>query len=350
MPIETRRQRYQTHRFSPEIQQDLKSLTTPSSLRGVLAVLEDWGLIAMGSSAILLGFANLDRWWGAFAFLFGLVVNGARMRALATLLHESAHNSLSRLTWLNSLLGTVGSAWWVLQVRGRYIRSHVQDHHTHLGDPELDPDTAQYVRQGLLRASPNTLFLSNFIMLLLGGKTLVNLPYLLRDRLLPKPGAKLSAGEWTEIFGFLAAWSFLIAFLAAKGWLLAFFLVWVLPYLTTFQAINWVIETSEHFPLIWTRSDPFQITRNRKGPALEQFLFGCHGEGWHRVHHERPAIPFWNMRQAHAAMMRDPDYAAFERESGGLFVRGPQGEPSILSTIQDDLAALNAAAQVEVRA
>lgn len=340
-----RRPHYRTYRFPAEINQELKTLAKPDTLRAAAAAVEDWTLIGLGSAAVLAGAAHLDQPWGAAAMVAGWVVNGSRMRALATLLHESAHKTLSPIAAVNNALGTVASAWWVLQLRHRYEQSHVDEHHRHLGDPENDPDTRQYVRQGLLDEDAEHFIARNVGVALTASKTLVNLPYLLRDRLLPKPGTRMSVAAWTEVFGFLAAWSFLIAFLATKGWLLAFLLVWVVPYLTTFQAINWLIETSEHFPLAWTRSDPFQWTRNRKGSLLERFFFGCHGESWHRVHHERPLIPFWNLKRAHEAMMRDPAYAEFEAETGGLFTRGPNDAPSILSTIRNELRALSRARQ-----
>jgi fatty acid desaturase len=262
------------------------------------------------------------------------------MRALATLLHEASHHALSRNRKANWLMGTVLSGWTILQLLGRYTRSHVWEHHKHLADPERDPDTRQYVSQGLLDANPARLLRDNLLAAFSGAKTLINLPYLLRDRLLPEPGTRLTPAERAEIAGFLAAWTILILVLALNGWLLAFVLVWVAPYLTVFQATNWAIETSEHFPLPWTRSDRFQLTRNRKGGPIERFFFGCHGESWHRVHHERPGIPFFNAAKAHAVMMRDAAYAAFEAETGGLFSRGPNGAPSIIAAIKADLRRL----------
>jgi fatty acid desaturase len=113
----------------------------------------------------------------------------------------------------------------------------------------------------------------------------------------------------------------------------------VVPYLTTFQATNHLIETLEHFPLTWTRQASVEWTRNRKGPWFERWLTGAHGEGWHRVHHLLPGIPFWNLERAHEILMTDPVYAAFERESGGIFVRGRNGEPPIIKAMIGELAA-----------
>lgn len=326
-----------------DIEDDLRPLYRPDTLKAVAGAAEDWFWLAVGGFAVLLGYANLDQLWALPLMLLAWLVIGSRMRGLATLLHESVHRSLTRRGWLNYLLGTVLSSWWILQQRWRYMQTHIGEHHPFLADPNFDPDTKQYVRQGLLQQGADHLVIRNILNALSGAKTLVNFPYLLRDRLLPQPGVKMTRPQLLEVAGFLCAWTGLITVLAVNGWLLAFVLVWVVPYLTTFQAVNWLIETSEHFPLVWSRSDSFQVTRNRKGPLLERFLTGIHGEGWHRVHHVRPGIPFCNLAKAHAVMMRDPEYAAFEYETAGLFCRGVNGEPSILSAIQSELRRFNAA-------
>lgn len=331
------------HHFSPEIKRGLKRLTIVTCGPGLRAFGENCIFITMGMLAVLTGVAAIDEGWGLALCLLGWIVIGARMRGLATLLHESSHQALARPLWLNAGLGCI-SGWAILQVRGSYIRSHVHEHHRHLGDPDLDPDTQQYLRQGLLRADPATFILSNLAQLLFGLKTFVNLPYLLRDRLVPRPTVTLTTGEKVELVGFTIFWIALITLLAATGNLTNFVLLWMVPYLTTFQAINWLIELSEHFPLIWTRSNPLEQTRNRKGPPIENFLFGCHGEGWHRVHHKWPGIPFWNLEAAHLLMMQDPIYAALEAETGGLFFPGPNGASSIITSITRELAQLRAQA------
>jgi fatty acid desaturase len=151
-----------------------------------------------------------------------------------------------------------------------------------------------------------------------------------------------------ESFAFVLAWSGLAIVITVKGWLLPFVVIWVVPYLTTFQATNYLIETLEHFPLTWTRGDISDWTRNRKGPWIEQWLTGTHGEGWHRVHHLLPGIPFWNLKRAHELLMTDPAYAAFERESGGILFAGPNGEPPIVEVMVAELAAYRQALAIEL--
>lgn len=329
-----------THKFAPDIEHDLAALRQVSTRHGLLACVSDWAVIALAIGAAVGSSSFLPVPVTVATVAASVVVIGARMRGLATLVHESAHKTLARPRWLNTALGSVCSGWWVLQSRSRYHRSHVREHHPHLGDERRDPDTRQYLKQKLRQQDPRSFFRRNLLETLSGAKTLVNLPYLLRDRLLPEKGATLSREEKIEGVGLVFAWCLLLALLWYFGLLGWFLLLWVLPYLTSFQCLNWLIEVSEHFPLIWRHKDPFLHTRNRKGPGAEQFLTGIHGERWHRVHHLRPDIPFHNLEAAHEIMMRDRAYAASEATSGGLFFRGPRGEPAIVNTIKADLGFL----------
>lgn len=245
-------------------------------------------------------------------------------------------------------MGTVASGWWILQLHGRYVQSHIKGHHVWLGDVERDPDIAQYERLALLKQDPRTFLVRNLLQLLLGFKTFVNLPYLLRDRLLPEKGTVLKRSELAEIAGFLLAWATLLTVLALNGWMLPFVVIWVVPYFTVFQAVNHLIEVLEHFPLTWTRRANYEWTRNRKGPWFEQWLAGAHGEGWHRVHHLLPGLAFWHLARAHEILMCDPVYAAFERESGGIFSRGTNGEPPIIAALVAELAAYQTAIAIDL--
>jgi len=326
-------------RASREARVEIKALSKPSTWRAWFALASDWVQISLAGLTIYWAVWLSGNWLAMAALPFAWLVIGIRMRALATILHEASHRALAHSRWLNIVMGTVCSGWWILQLHWRYCGSHISRHHVWLGHLENDPDIVQYQRLGLLKQNPATFLGWNLLQMLLGLKTFANLPYLLRDRLLPEPGEKLERSALVEIAGFIVTWTALLIVLSLTGLLVPFLLIWVVPYLTTFQAINHLIETLEHFPLTWTRQDAFEWTRNRKGPWFEQWLLGAHGEGWHRVHHLLPGVPFWNLERAHKILMTDPLYAAFERESGGVFFRGANGAPPIIKAMVSELTA-----------
>lgn len=317
----------------------IRPLFQLDNYHGPMALLEDLAVIFAG---ILMGMTSLDFPLPLMLIFMGMswILVGTRQRGLATLLHESSHHTLARDRVLNHLLGTLLSGWWILQLRCVYVRSHVHRHHAHLGDPTADPDTIQYLRSGMLGQDPNSFLARNLLSMLVGAKAALNLPYLLRDRLLPNADDRYSKSDYVEMFAFLAFWSLLIAVLGWAGLLDEFLLFWVLPYLTVFQAVNWLIEVAEHFPLAWLGQTGSRASRNRKGHWFERFFFGIHAEHFHRLHHMFPRIPFWRMNAAHAVLMtEDAEYARGEQEYGGLLTSGPTGGRSIISRLPAELRA-----------
>jgi fatty acid desaturase len=133
-------------------------------------------------------------------------------------------------------------------------------------------------------------------------------------------------------------WVTLVYFMVLTGAWFALIL-WLAAYLTVFQTLNWLIELCEHFPIIRTGKNDLEITRNREGHWVEDFITGMHGEKWHLVHHLQPSIPYWLLKDAHRVMMDDSAYAAANEGNSGVFTRGPSGRPSILAGMPDQLAA-----------
>lgn len=325
------------HIFAAEIQQHLMRLTKKDNWHGILAVLETYSIIAIAIGAGLV-LPSYTPWFvDGVIYLCVWIVIGTRQRGLATLLHEASHRAMARNRLLNNALGTVFSGWLIFQIGRTYFNSHVLGHHRNTGDGREDPDTFQYVLQKLLTQNPDNFVARNILSMALGAKTVVNLPYLIRDRLIPDNWSEVSAAHKWEIAGFIAFWAALLSGLLYFGWFDEFAFFWLLPFLTTFQAANWLIETSEHFPLAWFHNKAVFATRNRDGNAFERFLTGVHGENWHLVHHLRPGIPFWNQRKAHEIMLADPEYASSTARYAGLFTRGSASKPTIMKAMAEEL-------------
>lgn len=332
-------------RLRPETIKRLRALHEPDFAKALRATVEDVAWIIIAATAILLGLSN-----GGFAYLLvpiGWLVIGARQRGLATIVHEASHGLLSENKAANYALGSV-SAWAIMQRLPRYIETHLLGHHRKTGHPTKDPDTAHYIEQQLHLQDPDTFIWRNILQLLSGQKSLVSLPYLFRDRLMPAAGKRAQKSELLDLAGMFAFWLAIITIVTIGGWWTEFVLIWVIPFFTTFAAIGWLIETAEHAPLIWTERNPLNWTRNRKGHWLEEFVTALHGEGYHRAHHIAPWVPFHRIKEAHAILMEDPVYAEFEARSGGLFTRGANGSPTILESIKIDLRKLQATTQGEI--
>lgn len=293
------------HRFSKEIKDQIKTLYRYDNYHGPFASLQNLFWISV---AIYLGESS------PWLLPLALLLIGSRQRALATLLHEAAHGALCRSKRLGAFLGTWCSGYLIFQSWASYKRSHTLAHHHKLGDPDHDPDYQYYRQSGVFEArSPFRFALAHLIKPLLFLSAPQSLKYLLLNRL-------VRSRNKGELLGVLLCQAVLAVcltlLLGAKG----YFLYWLLPYLTTFQALTWFIELAEHYPMIAKAKADLQATRNRFSHPLEHFFTAMHAENFHLIHHLFPAIPYWNLKKAHRILLDDPAYAMANAGFGGIFI------------------------------
>ena len=128
------------YRFSEEILRSLRPYFNKDNWHGIVWCAWDWIIIGVVIGVSLWAWETLNVLFAAFLYLWAVVIIGSRQRALAALLHDSAHRILTKNRWLNFLVGTFGSGYLVLQSFSGYRDSHVKKHHPYLGHPSLDPD------------------------------------------------------------------------------------------------------------------------------------------------------------------------------------------------------------------
>ncbi|AOJ79941.1 fatty acid desaturase [Burkholderia savannae] len=310
------------HVFSKEIRERLKPLFALNNWRGPLELASDYLCIAAAVYAT---------YWSMWCYPLALLVIGSRQRALASLLHESCHKTFTRNRTLNNFFGRWLAGYPIFQSHRAYVKSHVLDHHTFLGDATRDPDYIHYIESGLFDVRDRLDFVMRFIV-----KTILlfnvgsYLKYLMTNRL-----GEISR-EKKELMGLvLTQAAIFMAFFVTVG-LLGYVLFWIVPIITTFQIIGWFSEISEHFPVIRTTRSTLTITRNRFPVLLERAFIGMHGDNYHLVHHLLAGIPFWNLRRAHTILLGDCAYAAANRTSGGIFT-APSGRMSVMRSILDEI-------------
>ncbi|MPW23762.1 Fatty acid desaturase [Paraburkholderia piptadeniae] len=323
-----RGKRFRTSRFSRDITRDLSELK-PDNITGALYILKDYLVILACAYATV-----RITWW---LYPIAVLIIGAQQRGLTTIAHDAAHRTLAKNTRWNYLLGIVFAAYPLLQRHWAYRYSHVHLHHPHLGDPEKDPDLKFFISSGVYDVRhPREYAFSIVWKAMLGGATLRYLRYLWNYRfLISREGRKDidRLGAAIDTYGFAVFWLVVIlGFIQAKSLdMLALF--WLIPYLTTFQALGWFIELAEHSPMCETETDDVYLTRNRKGNLIERLLFGANLDEYHLEHHLSPGIPFWHLKRAQKIRLRDPQYAEVADSWGGLFARGPKGQPSVISQL-----------------
>ncbi|MFB7248878.1 dihydrorhizobitoxine desaturase [Streptomyces populi] len=326
--------RYKPYRFDKEIQEHIRELNRLDNWHGIMAFASDAFWI---TAAIWLSL-GVSYWF----YPVTLIVVGSRMRALATLLHESAHGTLARNRVLNLVLGTALSAYPIFQTHYAYKKTHVATHHPKLGRPDVDPDLVFFIEQGVYEEglSERQRWMKLVVLPALGARTLAVVKYLLMNRLggakdtdeaEVRPDHRVKARR--DRIAFVVFWAAALGLLGLNGLLGAFALFWIVPFLTTFQIISWYIELAEHTPLVRDHDVNLYMTRNRKSRGLERFLTAMHRENFHLDHHLDVRTPYWNMRKVHELRLRDAEYASWDARAGGLFTKGPQGQDSAIRQV-----------------
>lgn len=300
------------YHFSRQIKLQEKKLQELNNWRGLLTLPEDLFWISLAI-------------WMAHQFvilyLLALIVIGSRMRGLATILHESSHGTLAKNTFLNNLWGYI-AGYSILQIPAQYYQTHVLQHHCKFGNLQKDPDLKFHLEEGMYENMNVSVFVLKYliapILLLRVPKTIM---YLLKERFF-SPSKQINHEKLKrDYLLFVVVWFIVLMIITLTHQWLNFVRFWVVPYITTFQVINWLCELSEHYPKPANAEFDIEMSRNRLGNCIEKFFFGIHNEHLHLEHHLNPAIPFWNLPKAREIHLQDSKYANIDAQMGGLFSR-----------------------------
>lgn len=288
-------------------------LFTVNNWRAPVALLSDYAVVV----AMVLLVERWHPWLPAWVWYVAvaLPVISARMRGLATILHEAVHRSLTRNQRLARFLATYGSGHLIGQTWTAYLRSHLRDHHGHFSDPVKDPDYAAHLARGLYERATARRFIGRYLLLPLFG---VDHPPMWRELVRARMGNLRDPKMRREVLTMAATLVVVLGTVAALAGPRIVLLYWAIPFLYGFPLVNWYLELSEHYPYVQTRSDnPLWHARERAtGPVTRQFI-GIHGEHHHWVHHEFPTMPYWHQRKALRLLEREvPEVRAMVEEQG----------------------------------
>ncbi|MCB1191904.1 MAG: fatty acid desaturase family protein [Leptospiraceae bacterium] len=310
---------FTSYKFSKKINDEIHLLVTKDNWHCFLALLEDYFFIVI---SIIITYKIS---W--YFYPLAMLIIASRQRALATLLHESAHKTLAKNKYLNFILGTFFSGYLVFQIMNSYYKSHVQHHHGNFGDKELDPDFKYMMQEGIYQNNqkPNQFIQKNIIAPMFLTKVPSYFRSILTQRLFEKDNR-------FELFVLVCWWSFIVFCLSWVNLLHLLVFFWLLPYLTVFQVIGWFIELCEHYPLM-NNNVNLHMSRNRHSHWIEAFFTSIHNENYHLVHHLQPKIPFWNIPKAHQTFLSDPNYKGFDCKQGGILISSNQAESIIKNLI-----------------
>ncbi len=235
-------------------------------------------------------------------YVLAILIIGARMHALAILMHDATHFRFLKNRKWNDLITNLTIMYPIFSSIEQYRQNHLR-HHQHL-NTEHDPDwVAKFGKREF--TFPQTK--AQFLLTVLSYFTFVQG---IRDTIwfLRRFGSseKKAQGKGLD-YKRLAFYLGLVAVLTLTGGWVYFAVYWLVPYLTTFFMFQYIRSVAEHFGDL-NYDHPLTATRTVRANALERFFFSPHNVGYHLEHHLYPGVPFYNLPRLHNLLMVDKDY------------------------------------------
>jgi fatty acid desaturase len=279
---------------------EIKRLSKVDTWRGTMAIAETWGVIVLAVAAAL-------TWWTPWVVIPAIFVIGSRQHALFVLAHEATHYRLYGSRWLNDLIGSACATPAGLTMRTYRVIHRL--HHNHLYGAE-DPDIALHAGYPRGRA-----YLAKKLLKDLAGFTwwktygyFYGNPALNDDRdtaLRPlddtSPGLRAAARRDRSLV-FVVQVALLVGAFAA-GYGVEYLVLWVLPAFTVLQAFLRLRAVLEH-GAVDDFTSPLTAARTNLAAAPLLWLLFPHHVNYHIEHHLYPAIPHYNLPEAHR-LLRD---------------------------------------------
>ncbi len=278
---------------------EIKRLNQLNTVKASLAVAATWGTIILAVAVAL-------TWWHPLVVIPAIVVIASRQQALFVLAHDAAHYRLYETRWLNDLIGRICASAVGLSMNTYRVVHRL--HHNHLYGKE-DPDVA--LHGGYPRGR---WYLIKKLLKDLSGLTawktygyFFGNPAVNDDRgaaLRPlddtAPALRQAAKrDRAVVIGVQIALPIAAVLL---GFGIEYLVLWVLPALTVLQAILRLRAVLEH-GAVTDFSSPLTAARTNLGsPILLWFLFPHH-VNYHIEHHLYPAIPHYNLPDAHRLLL-----------------------------------------------
>ncbi|GAB4404976.1 MAG: fatty acid desaturase family protein [Bacteroidia bacterium] len=277
---------------------ELKPLYQTKPWLHAAAMSADWLLIF---SAMILCIRFPSPWM----YFFAVWVIGARMHALAILMHDATHYRFLKNKTLNDLLSNLFIMYPLFSSIEVYRSNHLA-HHQKLNTAE-DPDwVAKLGNRAFTFPKSKAAFflmLGSYLSLYQG---IMDAIWFLKR--FGGHGNKQTAPRR----GRLAKWVFYLLLGGGITWLGAwkyYLLFWIVPYLSTFFMFQYIRSVAEHFGGL-AYDNLLTSTRTVKPTLLERFFISPHQVGYHLEHHLYPGVPFYHLPRLHKLLCRQDEFAA----------------------------------------
>lgn len=265
----------------------------------------------------IVGIAVLDRWYLVAPLI---VIAGLGGWGLHCIAHECGHGSFSRNRQLNFVIGHLALLHLLYPF---HAWRHVHNmHHAHANSLELDTDWRP-IPEAVYRRMPlrnRIVYISTRTWAVWAGSINYWLESGLRPSYFPKREMRRDARR-SLLFVVVVGGAYLATLTYFTGWqgLLLYF---VAPWFAThvlFSITTLMHHSAEDIPYLtvehWTRNaSRLLVTTDFMYPRW--LLFLTHNISVHTAHHVSPAVPFYNLLKAQAALKEAyPDMVRVEKAS-----------------------------------
>ena len=288
---------------------ELKSLYKTSPSVHALNLIANWAIIGITIALCI-------RYFHPLLYVGAITVIGARMHALAILMHDAAHYRFLKNKVWNDRITNIVSMYPLFTSIEKYRPNHLR-HHMNLNTEE-DPDwfaklgKKEFVFPKTKREFVFTVL--SYFFLIQGLKDAIW--FIKRFN----PVTKKKSSFWNKYGLNLLFWTLLISILTLMAWWKYYLIFWVVPYFSTFFMFQYVRSVAEHFGEL-SYEDLLSSTRTTLATPFEKFLFAPHNVGFHLEHHLYPGVPFYNLPKLHRLLMAESDYQGKAHITQG-YIRG----------------------------
>ncbi|MBP1885999.1 fatty acid desaturase family protein [Sinorhizobium mexicanum] len=273
---------------------ELKRLSVLQPRKTLTAIATDWTII---TAAI----AVSEYAGNILVYVIAIAVIAGRMHAFGCMVHEAAHYRIIRDRKLSDWMSDILLAWPVLATVDGYRQNHLA-HHQH-ANTDADPD---WVAKRDLAQFTFPQKLARGIAQLLGYLVAVNSvrDFIHMAKRISKTDRSTPAYKALRLGFYLSA---AVVFTALGIWR-EFVLYWLVPFFTFFCLFLYVRSVAEHFGNM-DYGDELTSSRTVYPYAWEKLFFAPHNINYHLEHHLYPGVPYYNLPELHAILMRNKAYA-----------------------------------------
>lgn len=245
-----------------------------------------------------------SRYMNPLTYVAAVTIIGARMHALAILMHDATHYRFLKNRRWNDVLTNVLTMYPLFSSIEQYRQNHLR-HHRHLNTEE-DPDwVAKLGKREFTFPKTRREFLLTVLAYFTLYRGISDALWFLRR--FGGTDAVVKAQNGGNKGAKLAFYLLLVLVLSVFGWWKYFLIFWIVPYLSTFFMFQYIRSVAEHFGDL-AYDHLLTSTRSVKPAWWEKFLLAPHHVGYHIEHHLYPAVPFYHLPQLHRLLMSVEEY------------------------------------------